>query len=184
MHKPPSPPQKKKMKKWKNWRKGPLIKNKPRGFLSEFYGILSPLLSSRQIKFVPLRGSSPWSCLGFGGLRPSRFITDPPENWQAKKPSNILFSSWKTNRVKSASKSVKRLKTTAINKEATWKCLWYSRLSGLQPGGVWWRHRFQIASFSPSTLGKQRFQTLPFLNRSTLESVFLLIRFRWLFSAL
>ena len=41
----------------------------------------------------------------------------------------------------------------------------YSRSSGMAPGRVyfWWRHRFQIASFSPSTLGnsvfkKHRFQ--------------------------
>ena len=37
---------------------------------------------------------------------------------------------------------------------------------------LWLRHRFQIASFWPSTLGKQRFQTVPFSNSSTLESVF------------
>ena len=29
-----------------------------------------------------------------------------------------------------------------------------------------------MVSFSPSTLGKQRFQTVPFSNRSTVESVF------------
>ena len=60
----------------------------------------------------------------------------------------------------------------------------YSRLSGLQPGGVvvvtssfsdgivfrW--YRFQMVSFSPTTLGKQRFQRATFSNRSTLESVF------------
>ena len=32
------------------------------------------------------------------------------------------------------------------------------------------------SSFSPSTLGKQRFQTVPFSNRSTVESVFETIR--------
>ena len=32
-----------------------------------------------------------------------------------------------------------------------------------------------------STLGEQRFQTVPFSNRSTLESVFELIRFRYRF---
>ena len=77
------------------------------------------------------------------------------------------------NRVKWASMCVKRLKLAAINKEAIWKRLpamlythgWvvYSQVVLL-----WWRHRFQIASFSPSTLGKQRFQTVPFSNRSTL----------------
>ena len=35
-----------------------------------------------------------------------------------------------------------------------------------------------MVSFSPSTLGKQRFETVPFSNRSTLESVFETIRFR------
>ena len=44
--------------------------------------------------------------------------------------------------------------------------LGYSRLSGVQPDG------FQIASSSPSTLGKQRFQTVPFSNRSTLGERF------------
>ena len=46
--------------------------------------------------------------------------------------------------------------------------LGYSRSSGLAPGRVyfWWRHRFQIASFSPSTLEnsvfkKHRFQIAP-----------------------
>ena len=90
------------------------------------------------------------------------------------------------NRVKWASKSVKRLKITAINKETIWK-----RLSAIlythgwvvysQVVLLWWRHRFQIVSFSPSTLlslGKQRFQTVPFSNRSTVESVFETIRFR------
>ena len=75
------------------------------------------------------------------------------------------------NRVKWASKSVKRLKITAINKETIWK-----RLSAIlythgwvvysQVVLLWWSHRFQIVSFSPSTLGKQRFQTVPFSNRS------------------
>ena len=87
------------------------------------------------------------------------------------------------SRVKWASKSVKRLKITAINKETIWK-----RLSAIlythgyvvysQMVLLWWRHRFQIVSFSPSTLGTQRFQTVPFSNRSTLESVFETIRFR------
>ena len=87
------------------------------------------------------------------------------------------------NRVKWASKSVKRLKITAINNETIWK-----RLSAIlythgwvvysQVVLLWWRHRFQIVWFSPSTLGKQRFQTVPFSNRSTLEGVFETIRFR------
>ena len=42
-------------------------------------------------------------------------------------------------------------------------------------------HHFQIASFSPSTPGKQHFHTVPFSNRSTLESVFRLTRFYWSF---
>ena len=49
---------------------------------------------------------------------------------------------------------------------------------------LWWRLRFQIVSFSLSTLREQRFQTVPFSNRSTLESVLETIRFRWSFSAL
>ena len=49
---------------------------------------------------------------------------------------------------------------------------------------LWWRHRFQIVSFSLSTLEEQRFQTVPFSNRSTLESVLETIRFRCSFSAL
>ena len=87
------------------------------------------------------------------------------------------------NRVKWASKGVKRLKITAINKETIWK-----RLSAIlythgwvvysQVVLLWWRHRFQIVSFSPSILGKQRFQTVPFSNRFTLERVFETIRFR------
>ena len=87
------------------------------------------------------------------------------------------------NRVKWASKSVKRLKITAINKETIWK-----RLSAIlythgwvvysQVVLLWWRHRLQIVSFSPSTLGKQCFQTVPFSDRSTLESVFETIRLR------
>ena len=67
------------------------------------------------------------------------------------------------------------------HQKASVRYLGYSRLSGLQPGGVvvvTRRHRFQIVSFSPSTLGKQCFQTVPFSNRSTLESVFETIRFR------
>ena len=64
--------------------------------------------------------------------------------------------------------------------KASVRYLVYSRLSGLQPGGgVAVTSSFsQIVSFSPSTLGKQRFQTVPFSNRSTLESVFETIRFR------
>ena len=55
----------------------------------------------------------------------------------------------------------------------------YSQLSGLQPGGVVVvTSSFSVVSFSPSTLGKQCFQTVPFSNRSTLESVFETIRFR------
>ena len=76
-----------------------------------------------------------------------------------------------------------KTKITAINKETIWKRLsailythgWvvYSEVVLL-----WWRYRFQIVSFSPSTLGKQRFQTVPFSNRSTVESVFETIRLR------
>ena len=67
------------------------------------------------------------------------------------------------------------------HQKASVRYLGYSRLSGLQPGGVIVVircHRFQIASFSPSTLGKLRFQRVPFSNRTTLESVFELIRLR------
>ena len=49
---------------------------------------------------------------------------------------------------------------------------------------LWWRHRFQIVSFSLSTLGEQRFQTVLFSNHSTLENVLETIHFRWPFSAL
>ena len=64
----------------------------------------------------------------------------------------------------------------------------YSPSSGLAPGRVyfddaWWRHRFQIASFSPSELEKQCFQKASFANRSTLEKVFEWLRFWWSFSA-
>ena len=77
-------------------------------------------------------------------------------------------------------KSVKRLKITAINKEATRK-----RLSAvLDTHGSVVCSQGGVVSFSPSTLGKQHFQTVPFSNRSTLESVLETIRFRWSFSAL
>ena len=47
-----------------------------------------------------------------------------------------------------------------------------------------WRCRFQIASFFPSTLENSVFQKASFSNRSTLESVFEWLHFRWSFSAL
>ena len=46
--------------------------------------------------------------------------------------------------------------------------------SGLVPGRV----VVVTSTFSLLTLGKQSFQTAPFSNRSTLESVFALIGFR------
>ena len=61
--------------------------------------------------------------LDFGGLRPSRFIPVPPEAGKLRslKISCSLHEKSKSSlkRVKCASKSVKRLKITAINKEAT-----------------------------------------------------------------
>ena len=55
----------------------------------------------------------------------------------------------------------------------------YSRSSGLAPGRVyfWWGHRFQIASFSPSTLQnrvfkKHRFQIAPLWRAFSNGSVF------------
>ena len=55
----------------------------------------------------------------------------------------------------------------------------YSRSSGLEPGCVyfWWRHHFQIASFSPSTLQnsvfkKHRFQITPLWRAFSNGSVF------------
>ena len=78
------------------------------------------------------------------------------------------------NRVKCASKCVKRLIITAINKDSV-PHVGYSRLNGLQPSVV--------GSFSDSIIfavhtRKTAFSTVPFSNRSTLESVFELIRFR------
>ena len=61
--------------------------------------------------------------------------------------------------------------------KASVRYLVYSRLSGLQPGGV----VVVTSSFSDSivfNVHTSRFQTVPFSNRSTLESVFEAIRFR------
>ena len=60
--------------------------------------------------------------LSFGGLRPSRFILVPPEAGKLRSliiPCSLLEKTKRLNRVKCAFKSVKRLKFTAINKEAT-----------------------------------------------------------------
>ena len=63
--------------------------------------------------------------------------------------------------------------------KATIRHLGYSRLSGPEPGHV----VVVTSSFLDSTVSavhtrKQRFQTVPFSNHFTLESVFGLIRFR------
>ena len=54
--------------------------------------------------------------------------------------------------------------------KASVRYLVYSRLSGLQPG--------VIVSFSPSTLGKQHFQTVPFSNSTVFKSFHCGERFR------
>ena len=113
----------------------------------------------------------------------NRFILVLPE---AGKLRSLLVScslleksKWRLNRVKCASRIVKRLKIIAIHKvhldasvpiDRSW-----TLPSGLVPGRV----VVVTSTFSLLTLGKQSFQTAPFSNRSTLESVFALIRFRW-----
>ena len=161
-----------------------------------FFYILPPffLFYFPRNKVVPLRWPSSWSCfeLSTGFDQVVFIIIVPPKDGKLRSfiISCSLFEKSKSfNRVKCAFKSVKRLKMTTINKEATRK-----RQSVIldtrgwvfctQVVVLWWRHRFQIVSFSPSTLGKERFQTVPYSNRSTLESVFETIRFRWSFSAL
>ena len=77
--------------------------------------------------------------LGFGGLRPSRFILVPPEAGNVRSLtiscSFLEKSKSSLNRVKCASKCVKRLIITAINKDSV-PHVGYSRLNGLQPSVV------------------------------------------------
>ena len=89
--------------------------------------ILPPLLSSRQIRVVPLRWSSSWSYpepSRFGGLRPSQLKS------LAIFCSLLEKSKGRLNRVRNVSKTVKRPKITAINKETTWKRLSISDTHG------------------------------------------------------
>ena len=56
--------------------------------------------------------------------------------------------------------------------------------SGTRSLLFWWRHRFSDSIVFFVHTRKQRFQKASFSNRSTLESVFQWLRFRWSFSAL
>ena len=109
------------------------------------------------------------------------FYPRSARRWQAKKPYNILFSSEKSkstglNALLRASKDLKSQRPTKKPSGSVCPASWILTVE-------WPEARFQITSLLPATLGKQCFQTVSFSNRSTLESVFKLISFRWSFPA-
>ena len=115
--------------------------------------------------------------VGFGGFRPSRFILAPPKAGKRgsliKSCSLLEKSKSSLNRVKCVSKSVKRLKITAINKDVCPQP-WSLTTGGLQSGRV----VGLTSSFSDSIIFAVHTREKAFSNSIFFKSFHSIERFR------